>query len=143
MATPSTLAMPLSTVIRMSGFLSCLGERYDLGRQTVAVFEAVRHQIIDYRAEFAQRAHADRAGRCAVGVVVGDDQQALPRRDCVGEDRCHALDVVQAGQRRQTGDFGCELLRRSHAARGINARQQWGYAGAAQRGDRCAHRVAS
>jgi hypothetical protein len=83
-ATPSTLAMPLSTVTMRSG---SIGRREvdDVGREAVAVGEAVGHQIIDLGAEGAQRAHADRAGGGAVAVVVGDDEDACAGLDGVGE----------------------------------------------------------
>jgi len=45
------------------------------------------------RAEQAQTAHADRAGGGAVGVVVGDDKQALLVADGVRQQAGCALDV--------------------------------------------------
>ena len=79
-ATPSMLAMPLSTVTISRG--ACRArERDDLRRQPVAVLEAVRHEEIDVRAHRGEPAHADRARGGAVGVVVGDDHDALARVD--------------------------------------------------------------
>ena len=77
-ATPSMLAMPLSTVTIRSGDC-CAGEVDDFRRQAVAELEAVGHQVIDVGAEHLQGAHADGAGGGAVAVVVGDDQQIWPR----------------------------------------------------------------
>ena len=63
------------------------GQRDDLGRQAVAVFEAVRHQIVDLRAEHPQAAHGHGAGGGAVAVVIGDHQHAALALDRVGEQR--------------------------------------------------------
>ncbi|MNC89363.1 hypothetical protein D3C83_52850 [compost metagenome] len=54
-----------------------VGEAHDLGRQAVAVLEAVRHQELDGGSEGTQCAHPDRARGGAVGVVVRDDEQFL------------------------------------------------------------------
>ena len=83
--------------------LALRGEVDELGRQAVAELEAVGHEVVDVGAERAQRAHADRAGGCAVGVVVGDDQQALARRDRVGKQRRRVADALQQRRREQAG----------------------------------------
>ena len=72
------------------------GKRDDLGRQAVAELEAVGHDEVDVRAHRAQAAHADGAGRRAVGVVVGDDDDALAARDRLREPRGGRVDVARA-----------------------------------------------
>ena len=52
-------------------------DRDDLRGQPVAELEAVGDQEFDVGAHRAQAANADRAGRRAVGVVIGDDQDPL------------------------------------------------------------------
>ena len=111
------------------GIFPRLRQRDDFGRQTVAVFEAVGHQIIDVGAERAQRAHADRAGGRAVGIVVGDDQQLFTRRNGIGGERRHRLDVLQRRQRRQSAQVGGQLVR----AIGCRARHRSAPAAAACR----------
>ena len=76
----------------------------DLGRQAVAVLEAVRHEVVDVRAHRAQAAHADRAGGRAVGVVVGDDDDAFSRarsrrRGAPRRRRCCAASRTAAARR--------------------------------------------
>ena len=75
--------------------LAVRGDVDQLGRQPVAQLEAVRHEIFDIGAEPAQRAHAYRARGRSVGIVVGDDQQALVPRDRVGEKLRRVLGVFQ------------------------------------------------
>jgi hypothetical protein len=113
--------------------LELFRERDDFGRKPVAVLEAVRHQVIDDRAEFAQRAYADRARRRAVGIVIGDDQQLLLGRNRIGEQSGHALDVAQLREREQRARVRSKLLRRSDAARRENLREQWMKARTAER----------
>ncbi len=115
------------------GLLELAGELHYLGREAIAVLEAVRHQIIHHCAEFAQRTQAHCAGSRAVGVVIGDDQQPLPGRDRIGQDGGHARDVMHAIEWRESAQCGCELLRRADSARGINARKQRVQAGSRQR----------
>src|SRR5439155_1107241 len=52
-------------------------ERDDLGGESVAELEPVRHHEVDLGTECAQTEYADRAGGGAVRVVVGDDDDAL------------------------------------------------------------------
>ena len=61
-------------------------ELHQFRREPVAELEAVGHQVLDVAAERAQRANADGARGGAVGVVVGDDEQALALRDGVSEE---------------------------------------------------------
>ena len=76
-ATPSTLAMPLSTVISKSGgpCAARAAQVDDLRRQSIAVFEAIGNQVIDVRAHRTQSQQADRARGGAIAVVIGNDQQ--------------------------------------------------------------------
>jgi hypothetical protein len=122
-ATPSTLAMPLSTVtIRPA---AARRQVDDVGRQAVAVGEAVRYQIIDARAEGAQRPDADRAGGRAVAVVVGDDEDSLPVGDGVGEQTAACGGVRQARRRQQRREFVVEFAAHATMPRaGVDARQQ-------------------
>ena len=83
--------MPLSTVtIRRGAFRK--RELDDLRREAVAVLEPVRDQEID-GTECSKTAHADGAAGGAVGVVVGNDQDALARRDGIGEPCGRGVDV--------------------------------------------------
>ena len=119
------------------GVLELLGECHDFRRQAVAVFETVGHQEFDVGAELAQRAHADRARRGAVGIVISDDQQALLRGNRVREQTRHAFQVMQSCERRESAEVGSKLLRRCNAARGVNLREQRVYAGRGERRLRC------
>ena len=125
------------------GILDLFRERDDFGRQAITVFEAVGYQVIDAGAELAQRAYADRARGSAVRVVIGDDQQPLPRRNGIGKQARHAFNVVQAGQRRQFAKIRGELTRRGDAACGVYACEQRMYAGPLQRFERNLRRAAA
>ena len=94
-----------------------------LGREPVAELEAIRHQVVDVGAEDAQRAHADRARRGAVGIVVGDDQKALPRRDRIGEQRRGWSMPFNVGGSRPAGPIG-QLGARADAAPGVDPGEQ-------------------
>ena len=52
------------------------GKVNDLWRQSIPVFEAVRHQVIDVCPHRTQSQQADRARGGAIAVVIGNDQQA-------------------------------------------------------------------
>ncbi len=93
----------------------------DLGREAVAVFEAVRHEEIDVGAHRREAAHGDRARGGAVGVVVGDDDDALARGDRVGEPRRGGVDALEQRERRQAREIGVELAGSRDAARGEHA----------------------
>ncbi len=101
--------------------LALRGEIDDFGREPVAVLEAVRHEVIDVGAERAQAADADRAGRGAVAVVVGHDQQARLGFDRVGEQRRGVVDVRQRRRRHQAVDQQLQLVASLHAAPGQHA----------------------
>ncbi|MNH98267.1 hypothetical protein D3C73_509860 [compost metagenome] len=98
----------------------------DLRGQAVAVVETVRHQIIDMRRPQqtqTQRAHG--AGRCAVGIEVTDDQNALAlfeRRHQQVHGGINALELLERNQPRQTL---VQFRLRLHAPRRIQAGQQW------------------
>jgi hypothetical protein len=95
-----------------------------LRRQSVAELEAIGNQILDLGTEGAQRAHANRAGGRAVGIVIGDDEQALFRGDRVGEERRAVLEVLQQPRRMQPAWLVAQLAGRGDAPRGIEAREQ-------------------
>ncbi|KAG1249233.1 hypothetical protein G6F65_019206 [Rhizopus arrhizus] len=87
-ATPSTLAMPLSTAI--------------------AGFEAVGHQEVDVCAHGGQGAQPDGASGGAVAVIVGHDQHFLAGLQGVGQHAGGMRRVRQAGgrQQRRPGQLG-------------------------------------
>jgi hypothetical protein len=62
--------------------LHLCGERHDLRREPVAELEAVGNDEADVGAHHAQAPHTDCAGCRAVRVVVGDDDDLLPRANC-------------------------------------------------------------
>ncbi len=121
-STPSMLAMPLSTVIRKSGRREA-AKRNDFRREPVTILEAIGHQVLDLCADALQRDHPQRTGRGSVGVVIGDDQQALPGGDRIGKQSCHRDAIFQAAHRSKPIERGIELLRGVHAPRGIHACQ--------------------
>ena len=93
----------------------------DLGRESVAVVEAVRHEEVDVGTERRESAHGDRAGSRAVGVVVGDDDDALARDDRIHEPRRRAFDALEERERREPREVRLELGRGRDAARGEHA----------------------
>ena len=122
------------------------GERDDLRRQAVAVLEAVGHDEVDVGAHRAQAAHADRAGGGAVGVVVGDDDDAsraraiacdepLPRRR-----RCRATPSCGGSAAKRVVEFGrrtrCRARRRCAPARRACPRRRAPARPAGRRGGR-------
>jgi hypothetical protein len=90
------------------GRLFARGERHDFRREAVAVFKAVRDDVVDLRSHGAQAAQRDGAGGGAVAIVVGDDRHALAGADGVSQERGGGIDVLQAGRRRQR----CQLTRK-------------------------------
>ena len=134
-ATPSKLAMPLSTVTSNCG---CLSKRQvdDRRRQPVAVHRAVGHHVVQRAgrgAEQRQAAQRHGAGGGAVAVVVGDDADALPRGDRVGQQPRRGVAALQRGRRQQLRQRVVELVGARHAARGEQARQQRVHAGLLER----------
>jgi hypothetical protein len=93
----------------------------DLGRQAIAVLEAVGDEVLDVRAEAAQGAHAERAGRGAVGVVVGDDQHPFAACDRIGEHARGLVDVRQDGRGDEGLERGRELVDARHSAGSVQA----------------------
>ncbi len=109
-----------------------MGEPHDLRGQPVAVFEAVRHQGFDRRAEGAQRAQAHGARGGAIGIVVGDDEQFPALCDSVGQSRGHFPQVEHGVGRREVLEFVREVARGQNAAGGVDARKQRRNAGCDQ-----------
>ena len=99
------------------------GERDDLRREPVAEFEPVRNEEFDLRAHRAQAAHANCAGRGAVGVVIGDDEQPLAALDRIGEPRRCGIDPQQRSPRRQQREILIELGGGADASRRVYPRQ--------------------
>ena len=101
------------------------GHGDDLGRQTVAVFEAIGHQIVDPgRAQAPQGQHAHGTGGGAIGIEVADDEDAPalfqgPRQQL--HRRLDALELVIGHQPRQAL---VEFFRLGHAAGGIEPGEQ-------------------
>ena len=94
------------------------GDVDDLGRESVAVLEAVRHQVADVRAERAQSAQSDRARRGAIAVVVGHDQQAGVGLDRIGEQRRRVVHVRQRRRRHQPVDQQLQFIAPLYPASG-------------------------
>jgi hypothetical protein len=95
----------------------------DLRRQAIAVFEAVRHDVVDAGAHRAQAAQGGGAGGSAVAVVVGDDGHLLAALNSVGQVDGSGVDLQQCGGRHQGLQFAGQLARIRQAARGIHAGQ--------------------
>ena len=57
------------------------GQLHDLRRQAVTVLEAVGHQKVNACAKHAKAAHTQSGGRCTIGIVITDDQDALLARN--------------------------------------------------------------
>ena len=95
----------------------------DLARQSVAIVESVGDQKIDHRAHRRQPAHGDCARGGAVGIVIGDHEDALAARDRIGETRCRGVDAHQQRRGGELREMGVELLGRRHAACREYARQ--------------------
>ena len=100
------------------------GHRDDLGREPIAVFEAVGDEEAHVgRAQGFESPDRDGAGGGAIGVEVRDDQDAGAFLDGLYEESdglCHPMEPV-AGQeaRKRVIDLG----RGAHAASGIDARE--------------------
>src|SRR4051812_25750714 len=95
-----------------------------LGRKPVAQLEPVGHEVLRVRAEGTQRPDADGAGGGAVGIVVGNDEEALARLDGVGEQSRRVVNAFQKKRGKQGRDFVSELGARADAPGGVDARKQ-------------------
>ena len=100
----------------------------DLRRQSITELETVWHQKVDLvMTKCAQCQYRQRATRCAVGIEIANDQDALPtfeRRRQLGHGG------VQPGHlcgRDQCTEFTLEFPRITDAARAIDPPQQWGH----------------
>ena len=102
------------------------GDRDYLRGQPVAVFEAVRHQVVDPgRAEQAQGQHADAAGGGAVGVEVADVEDALALLQGVDQQLDGGVDALEHAVRDQSRQALVQFLGGLHATGGVEAGQQW------------------
>ncbi len=108
--------------IRLAGS-AARRERHDFGRQAVAIFEAVRHQIVDARAKHAQAAHRDRAGGGAVAIVIGDHQHATLRQQRIREQHGRVFAAFEPGGRHELGEAGFDFIGLAYAARCVKTRQ--------------------
>ena len=97
------------------------GDFGQLGGKAVAVLEAVGHEKIHRRAHRAQARHAHGTCGCAVGIVVGHDEDFFFFLHRVGEACGGGFAVCQrlVGQKR--GEFVVEFARGNHAACGAQA----------------------
>ena len=101
------------------------GEFDDLRCQSVAIFEAVGHQIVDpAQAQRPQPLDGDGRGRGAVGVVVADDQQRAVVADGVGQAFDHGRHAGERVRSRQPAQGAIQLGRIGHVAAGIEPLQQ-------------------
>ncbi len=100
------------------------GEVHQLRRKPVTEHPAVRNEVVHARAEGGERAHADGAGAGAIGVVIGDDEDAFLRRDRVRKERGRALAAEHRLRRREAREAVRELLRRADVARSVESREQ-------------------
>ncbi|MNG22568.1 hypothetical protein D3C84_1070660 [compost metagenome] len=78
----------------------------NLRRQAVAIFEAIRHQIIDMGcAQQAQAQHAHRTGRGTIGIEVANNQNTLTLSQGLNQQihrRINALELLKRQQACQT-----------------------------------------
>jgi hypothetical protein len=95
-----------------------------LGREAVAVLEAVGHQKIHRRAHALQAFHAHGAGGGAIGIVIGHNQNVFPRQHRIGQPRGRFGAAFEALVRQKAGELVLQFGRRRHGARGTQARQQ-------------------
>ncbi len=108
------------------------GERHDFRREPVAEFEPVGNDEIDVGAHHSQAPHADGAGRRAVRVVVGDDDDRLLRANRTRQALRRRGDAPQPIRRRQRREAMVQLGRRRDAARRVDARQDAGHSRGSQ-----------
>ena len=103
-----------------------MGQRHldDGRRQTVAVLEPIRHQVVDDRTHCAQTENTHRHAGCAIAVVVADDQQATLRADRIGQQFGPGLSALHRCGCQQMGDASLQGCRRINAACGIQAGHQ-------------------
>jgi len=99
-------------------------ERDDLRRKPVTVLEAVRYQIAHvFRAHLRERAHHYRTTGGAVGIEIGDDQDAAPLPQGLVE-QCHgAIHPPQQHRWQQAFQGAIELGGGADLARAVNAPQ--------------------
>ena len=99
----------------------------DLRRQSVAVFEAVGHQIVHLRRPHgAQRPHPQRRAGGAVGIEIADDEDALPFAQGLRQQVDGGIDAEQPIKGQQFRQRTVQFVGRCDTARGVDARQQGG-----------------
>ena len=94
------------------------GDFGKLGRQAVAVFEAVGYEEIHCRAHRCQAAHADGTRGRAVGIVVGDNQDFFLALDGIRQTAGGGFAIRQRLIRQKAGEFVVQFGRTLHVARG-------------------------
>ena len=94
----------------------------DLGREAVAVGDAVRDEERGADAEHREAADADRAGRGAVAVIVGDDRDAFAALAGERETLCGGAGALELGGRNHAQPLLLEVGGLGDAARGEGAR---------------------
>ncbi len=103
-----------------------LGNRDDLRSQPVAELEAIRHHVIHMPGAHETKSK-NRYGAAggAVGIEVGNHQNALVTSDCIREQIDRVLDAGQGRHRVQLFETVVEVRQRTHVTRGQHASQHW------------------
>ena len=97
---------------------------HDFRGQAVAVFETIRHEVVDFReTELAQAAQYQRRARRTIDVeVTNDDDAAIPVRD---HEFRRFVDIVEPAHRCESRKAVIELCCLGQATHGEQARVQW------------------
>ena len=94
------------------------GDFGKLGRQAVAMFEAIGYEEIHRRAHRRQAAYADGTRGRAVGIIVGDNQNFFLALDGIRQTAGGGFAIRQRLIRQEAGEFVVQLGRTLHVARG-------------------------
>ena len=98
---------------------------HHFGAQAVAVFKAVRHQIVDgCAAHAAQRQHRQRSAGGAVGVEIAHHYDAATVGQRLLQQADGVVDAVQLLPGQHALDAALQLLLTLHAAQGVKPAQQ-------------------